>query len=123
MSAKRLSTKELLAQRNPLMRTVVAPVDIYAQVETASREAKKVATQPKKSVKASRPATKTQPKTANKSTQPAKKTPADDPVNPYSTYLRRSQVKQIKHRAVDMDVKDQHIVQAAIDEYFSRHSD
>lgn len=113
MSAKRLSTKELLAQRNPLMRTVVAPVDIYEQIETASEEAKKETKKPaSKAPKASKPAIKTSPITEKK---------ADDPVNPYSTYLRKSQVKQIKHRAVDMDVKDQHIVQAAIDEYFARH--
>lgn len=108
MSAKKLTPKELLAERNPLNRAVVAPVDIYDQLEAAEKATNK---EVKAEKSAGRPP-KNSKKPANKS--------ADDPVGPYSTYLRKSQVKKIKHRAVDTEVKDQHIVQEAIDEYFRR---
>jgi hypothetical protein len=115
--AKHKTAKELMAERNPLNRTAVAPVDIYSQPQPTvvqSKEESKPETQMDKPkiVPALTPIEK-------------KKTPVQkettDVVRPYSTYLRQSQVKGIKRRAVETDVKDQHIVQAAIDEYFACH--
>lgn len=111
MSAKRLNPKDMLAARNPLARSVVAPVDIYDQIaEQTGQGTKKTA---------EKPARKT-----GSQTKPAKKPakPADDYVRPYSTYLKKSQVRAIKFRAVEREVKDQQIVQEAIDEYFVRHA-
>jgi hypothetical protein len=115
---KKKSTQELLATRNPFTRAAVAPVDIYEQPKAAEPEP---APEPKPKKSPSNSA-----KTSSKPTAKAKpgrpKNPATaDPVNPYSTYLRKSQVKQIKYRAIDRDLKDQEIVQEAIDEYFRRH--
>jgi hypothetical protein len=100
--AKRKSPQELMAERNPLGRTAVAPVDIYSE-----------------------PAEQSKPvKTAHNSSQAAKKGPVkavSKETRPYSTYLTNDQVKGIKLRAVNSGQKDQHIVQAAVDEYFERH--
>jgi hypothetical protein len=100
--AKRKSPQELMAERNPLARTAVEPVDIYSE-----------------------PAKQAEPvKTAKKSSQQPKKastSPTTQETRPYSTYLTNDQVKGIKLRAINSGQKDQHIVQAAIGEYFERH--
>jgi hypothetical protein len=98
--AKRKSPQELMAERNPLGRKAVEPVDIY--------------TKPTE--------TETPVKTAQNSSQEPKKVTSKEKITrPYSTYLTNEQVKGIKLRAVNSGQKDQHIVQAAIDEYFERN--
>jgi hypothetical protein len=100
--AKRKSPQELMAERNPLSRTAVEPVDIYNEP-----------TEPETPVIAAQSGSKQPKKEASKAK--VKET------RPYSTYLTNDQVKGIKLRAVNSGQKDQHIVQAAIDEYFERH--
>ena len=110
--AKRKNTKELLAERNPLQRVFVEPVDIYNQEEAGDvvREERVSVNTSEKTPKASAPAAI---KRASSE--------VDDPLRPYSTYLRRSQVKNIKRHAVEREVKDMLVVQEAIDEYLRRH--
>jgi hypothetical protein len=123
--AKRKSAQEMLATRNPLQRVSIAPVDIYAQPPVAQSEP---VSHEQPTATDKKPPGKTAKNTSQTSQSPSK-TPsakpgqgqAEDPVGHYSTYLRKSQVKQIKFRAVEREVKDQHIVQEAIDEYFRRH--
>jgi hypothetical protein len=121
----KISTKELMAARNPLARPKVAPVDIYAVTPpVAEPEVKSVSAKPAKEVV--KPAAKSKARTASSASSRASKAiksgfTDDDPVSPYSTYLRKSQVKAIKFRAIERDLKDQNIVQEAIDEYFVRH--
>ena len=108
--AKHKSVKEMMAERKPLIRKPVEPVNIYsappATQETKPEQARVVVPQ--------------EPKlSAKKVTKPIHDT--TEPLRPYSTYLRKGQVKGIKLRAVERDVNDMEIVQEAIDEYFKRH--
>ena len=109
--AKRKNTKELLAERNPLQRVFVEPVDIYEQDAEASGQGSEAAA-----------ASKRRDAAAPKAVQKNKAKSADDPLRPYSTYLRRSQVKNIKRHAVEREVKDMLIMQEAVDEYLKRHT-
>jgi BRCT domain type II-containing protein len=106
---KHKSVKEMMAERQPLLRKPVEPINIYsAQPETPE-------TKPEQERAVPQPA---KPK-AQKVTAAA---PAEaEPVRPYSTYLHKGQVKGIKLRAVERDVTDMEIVQEAIDEYFKKH--
>lgn len=106
--AKRKNTKDLLAERNPLQRVSVEPVDIYAQDEAGERK-----TDAETTAQAAR--AESTPARADK------RTASDDPLRPYSTYLRRSQVKNIKRHAVEREIKDMLIMQEAVDEYLRRH--
>lgn len=119
----KMSTKELMAARNPLTRPKVAPVDIYApSAPVAEPEVKKVVAKPTKIASAAKPKSKAASSTDSRASKAIKSGfTDDDPVNPYSTYLRKSQVKAIKFRAIERDLKDQNIVQEAVDEYFRRH--
>ena len=106
---KHKSIKEMMAERKPLLRKPVEPVNIYSAqliTEEPKPEQARVVPQPVK------------PK-APKVPIAAK----DDmePLRPYSTYLLKGQVKGIKRRAVERDIKDMDIVQEAIDEYFKHH--
>ena len=107
--AKHKSVKEMMAERQPLTRKPVEPVNIYgtpSNVEEA--EVKQARVSPQKS------------KTTT--TKDAALAQADtEPLRPYSTYLRQGQVKGIKRRAVEWDIKDMKIVQEAVDEYFKNH--
>lgn len=108
---KRKTAKELMAERNPLTRTPVTPVDIYSQPAEPPKE----------------PEGEPEPTTTEAKPDQTKAPDAplhqdtDDKVRPYSTYLRQSQVKGIKRRAIERDIDYQEIVQEAIDEYFERH--
>ncbi|SRR5581483_3889869 len=111
--AKHKTNQELMAKRNPLSRTAVEPVDIYDQPAQSFEEfEEEQGYQP--TVAEAKPA-QAQPQ----------ETPlpivAADRVRPYSTYLRQSQVKGIKLRAVERELDDKDIVQEAIDEYFKNH--
>ena len=110
---KRKTVQELMAERNPLTRTPVAPVDIYNQPPKPVEE-------PEKKQKPTVPGSETKPIQAKSSEVPLHKRTGDR-VRPYSTYLYQSQVKGIKLRAVEQDVNDFAIVQEAIDEYFKKH--
>ncbi len=101
--AKRKSPQELMAERNPLSRQAVEPVDIYSEPAKSETPVKTAENSPKRT---NNTAAKTKLKAATR---------------PYSTYLTDEQVKGIKLRAINGSKKDQHIVQAAIDEYFERH--
>jgi hypothetical protein len=116
--AKRSTPQEMMAGRNPLSRTAVAPVDIYNQppkpaTETPKEEPKPVAEKVAKTV----------PKTEKKKTTTKTKVEAAAEADqPYSTYLFKHQIKGIKLRAIEQEGgKDKHIVQQAIDEYFQNH--
>ena len=117
--AKHKSPQELMAERNPLInRTAVAPVDIYNQrPEPAVAPVASLATPVKTPEPKITPAVK-----ARKTTPVVAKTENENSSDiPYSTYLFKRQVKGIKLRAIDQDVKDKHIVQQAIEEYFVNH--
>src|SRR5205809_7000236 len=106
---KHKSVKEMMAERKPLLRKPVEPVNIYSaplKTEAAEPKPAEVVTQKPKP-------------TARKETKPVHD--ATEPLRPYSTYLRKGQVKGIKLRAVERDVNDMEIVQEAIDEYFKEH--
>ena len=106
--AKHKSVSEMMAERKPLARKPVEPVNIYGAppVETAELEQARVS-----------------PKKPRTTTTKAATVAHDDtePLRPYSTYLRKGQVKGIKLRAVERDINDIEIVQEAIDEYFKDH--
>jgi hypothetical protein len=120
--AKRLSPQEMMAQRNPLMRTPVAPVDIYSQPRPVTPVAEPEASKKSEPKQTQRKPVKTEKKTEVEpkvTKKPVEQAEGSD--SPYSTYLYKSQVKGIKLRAIEQDVKDKHIVQQAIDEYFKNH--
>lgn len=110
---KHKTTQELMAERNPLTRASITPLDIYSQplepepTKELEQEQKPAATETKL-IQAKSPETPPQKNTA-------------DGVRHYSTYLYRSQVKGIKLRAVEWGQDDKDIVQEAIDEYFKNH--
>jgi hypothetical protein len=108
---KHKTAQELMAVRNPLMRTPVTPVDIYSQppkpVEESEREQEPTTTE-------ARP-------TQTKSSEVPLHKKTGNRVRPYSTYLYQSQVKGIKLRAIDREIDDKDVVQEAIDEYFKKH--
>lgn len=110
---KHKTAQELMAERNPLTRTPVAPIDIYTQTLEPPQES-----ETQEAVTASSGANSTQ---VQSSETPVHQE-TDDRIRPYSTYLRQSQVKGIKLRAIDREIDDKDIVQEAIDEYFNNHS-
>src|SRR5690242_1204553 len=106
---KHKSVKELMAMRQPLARKPVEPVNIY----TAPAKTEEVKPKPTEAV----------PQKPKLTVTKAATVVQDDtePLRPYSTYLRKGQVKGIKLRAVERDIKDMAIVQEAVDEYFRNH--
>lgn len=106
---KHKTVKEMMAERTPLTRKPVEPVNIYGALpDIKEPELKQVRVSPQK------------PKpTATKRAVVAQDD--NEPLRPYSTYLRKGQVKGVKLRAVERDVNDMEIVQEAIDEYFKNH--
>jgi len=120
--AKRLSPQQMMAQRNPLTRSAVAPVDIYNTVPKVAPKAPAKTDAALKHKKSEEPAkTTTKEHSQLKQTQSVTVTPAEVTDSPYSTYLFKKQVKGIKLRAIEEDVHDKEIVQRAIDEYFKNH--
>lgn len=107
----------MMAGRNPLNRTAVAPVDIYNQPPEPTVEVPKEEPKPE-AEKVTKSAPKTEKRKAAAITQAPDKTETDQP---YSTYLFKRQIKGVKLRAVEQDVNDKDIVQQAIDEYFQNH--
>ncbi len=107
--AKHKTVKEMMAARQTLTRKPVEPINIYSTPPaTEETEPKPAKVSPQK------------PKTTT--TKDAALAQADtEPLRPYSTYLRQGQVKGIKRRAVEWDIKDMKIVQEAVDEYFKNH--
>ena len=101
--AKRKSPQELMAERNPLSRKAVAPVDMYNESSGVETPVKTAQNSPQSHSKAD-----SKPKATD--------------TRPYSTYLTDAQVKRIKLFAINNGKKDQQIVQAAIDEYLEHHS-
>ncbi len=114
----------MMAQRNPLTRSAVAPVDIYnpapvtPKVESEAPAKTEVAPKQEKKAEPAKTGKKENPKP--KMTQVATIQP-EVTDSPYSTYLFKKQVKGIKLRAIEEDVNDKEIVQRAIDEYFRNH--
>ena len=106
---KHKSVKEMLAERKPLTRKPVEPVNIYS-AQPATQEPKPE--QARVVPQAPKPTATKETKSPHKDTEP---------LRPYSTYLRKGQVKGIKLRAVERDINDMEIVQEAIDEYFKNH--
>ena len=107
--AKHKTVKEMMAERKPLTRKPVEPVNIYdtlPDTEEAEPSQTGVLSQKSKTT-TTKVATVAQDDTA--------------PLHPYSTYLRQGQVKGIKLRAVYRDINDMEIVQEAVDEYFKNH--
>lgn len=109
---KHKTAQELMAVRNPLTRTPVAPVDIYSQPPEPATEPEKQ----EPTVTASGP-----DPTQAQSPETLLLKDTDDRERPYSTYLRKSQVKGIKLRAIGRELDDKDIAQEAIDEYFKNH--
>jgi len=110
---KHKTAQELMAKRNPLARTPIAPLDIYDRLpEPLEKPEKKqepaTTTSETKSIQVKSPETPLHKNTG-------------DRVRPYSTYLYQSQVKGIKLRAIDREIDDKDVVQEAIDEYFKNH--
>lgn len=103
------SVKEMLAERQPLVRKPVEPVNIYSPQPNAEEVPSKQS--------------EIVPQTSKPKAMKVAPTVQDEaePLRPYSTYLRKGQVKGIKLRAVERDINDMQIVQEAIDEYFKNH--
>ena len=114
---KHRSPQELMAAHKPLNRVAVAPVDIYNQPPVSVQEAPKAEPKPKTKSN-SQNNVKLAEKPAPKINQASAEEETD---SPYSTYLFRRQVKGIKLRAIEQGVKDKHVVQQAVDEYFKNH--
>lgn len=110
---KHKTAQELMAERNPLTRMPVTPVDIYSQSPAPAAE-------PQKKPKPTPSIPETKSAQAQLPTIPPQKK-TDDNIRPYSTYLRQSQVKGIKLRAIERDLDDKDIAQEAFDEYFKNH--
>lgn len=110
---KRKTAQELMAERNPLARTPVAPVDIYSQPSNSIEE-------PQEKQEPAVAISETQPSQAQSPEAPRQKD-AKDRERPYSTYLLQSQVKGIKLRAIDRDLDDKDIMQEAVEEYLKNH--
>lgn len=107
--AKHKTVKEMMAERKPLMRKPVEPINIYsAQPDTEETEPEQARVLPQEPMTIATKDTKT----AHEDTEP---------LRPYSTYLRKRQVKGIKLRAVEREINDMDIVQEAVDEYFKTH--
>ena len=106
---KHKSVKEMMAERQPLARTPVEPINIYSPLPDKEKPEPKQA--------------KVMPEKSKATTTKATTVTQDDtePLRSYSTYLRKGQVKGIKLRAVERDINDMNIVQEAIDEYFKNH--
>ena len=106
---KHKTVKEMMAERKPLSRKPVEPVNIYSTLPSTEES------EPKQARVSSQ-------KSNTTTTKGATVAQADmEPLRPYSTYLRKGQVKGIKLRAVERDINDMEIVQEAIDEYFKNH--
>ena len=110
---KHKTAQQLMATRNPLARTAVTPVDIYVQAPQPLEEPEE-RQEPTSTAAAMEPAQAQIPETPPP-------TSVKDRIRPYSTYLRQSQVKGIKLRAIEREMDDKDIVQEAIDEYFENH--
>jgi hypothetical protein len=107
--AKHKTVKEMMAERQPLTRKPVEPVNIYGALpDTEETEPKQARVLPQK------------PKTTSKKVAVDAQDDTGS-LRPYSTYLRKGQVKGVKLRAVERDINDMDIVQEAIDEYFKNH--
>ena len=107
--AKHKTVKEMMAERQPLTRKPVEPINIYSTpTKTVETEPKQAKVSPQKS----KPAITKDAAAAQAATEP---------LRPYSTYLYQRQVKGIKLRAVERDINDMDIVQEAVDEYFKSH--
>src|SRR6185437_3566098 len=108
---KHKTTQELMAERNPLTRASIAPLDIYSQ-PPEPEPTKEPDHEPE-------PATATMKLILAQSPEtPSQKNTADE-VRHYSTYLYKSQIKGIKLRAVEWGRDDKDIAQEAVDEYFN----
>ncbi len=110
---KRKTAQELMAERNPLARTAVAPVDIYSQPSNSIEE-------PQGKQEPAAAISEIQPSQARSPEAPHPKD-AEDRERPYSTYLLQYQVKGIKLRAIDRDLDDKDIMQEAVEEYLKNH--
>jgi hypothetical protein len=133
---KRTGLKELIAARNPMDRLAVKPVDLYAPrpPEPAGVPSQQPETPARADVRAmgGKAQREEAMPSAEASTTSASSVPAassaragsedrEDPLVPYSTYLRSSHRKAIRLRAVMTGRDAYEIVQEAIDEYIERH--
>jgi hypothetical protein len=109
---KHKSVKEMMAERKPLLRKPVEPINIYSTPPASVME------QPKPQQE-SRVVSRPPKLTAKKETKTVPE--ASELLHHYSTYLRKGQVKGIKLRALERDINDMEIVQEAVDEYFKNH--
>jgi hypothetical protein len=113
---KHKSVQEMMKERQPLTRTSIEPSNIYS---LAPPEPTPTAA-PKQHIA-------TPQRTKKKTDTPAKKTTAiaahdnAKAERPYSTYVRKEQVRGVKLRAVEREIDDKDIVQEALDEYFKNH--
>jgi hypothetical protein len=125
---------EVIADRNPLQRLKVTPVDLYQVPQPAAGEAVAIQPQHESSEaggnRAAMPSasetvgTRT-PDTSTAATGEveARAVAEEDVVLPYSTRIRRSLIRAIRVSAFKTTRKDRQIVEAALEEYFENHSD
>ncbi len=122
------SIQETIANRNPLRRVAVIPVDPYAvpalsppespNTGEATTNASTTGAGDAHGQGAAPPPPTTGTRTAGEGST---KKAADDPIVAYGTYLRASQRTGIKIRAALSGRDSYEIVQDAMDEYFERH--
>ena len=93
--------KQLIEERNPFKRPKIEPADLYAMP-------------PQVKEKTSEPVSAPLALVSSQGLQ-------DDPVKPYSTYLRAGLIEGIKLRAFKRRVKDRQVVETALEEYFTNH--
>ena len=90
--------KEMLKKHNPLLETkreAVTPVDMYTKPQVDKTTSGKV----------------------DKDTKPQTVKPAKPRVVKYTTHLKPEVVKELKHYALDNDLKDYEVMQEAVEMY------
>jgi hypothetical protein len=103
--AKHKSVQELMEERNPLKnRRPIGPVDIYSQQPEQADESKTTTT------------TQELPTPSTK-----KSTTTQGDLIPFSTYLPKHIVKQLRLRSVVNDGRNYEIVRDALEQYFERN--
>src|SRR5262245_18695243 len=115
---KKGSVADTIASRNPLNRprSSVHPTDLYGtEAKNAEDEL------PRQDVSVLTPAVGESDVTATVLKSGTPDAAGDDPIEPYSTYLKRSLKKKLKLGAAVTPKTQQEIVSTAVAEYFERN--
>ena len=95
---KQAKLKEMLTNRNPLLNTkreAVTPVKLYTKPQVDKTTSRQV----------------------DKETKPQTVKTASRRVVKYTTHLKEDTIKEVKHYALDNDLKDYQVIQEAVTNY------